>query len=112
MSEAELHRLRLRVDAGRLSQAKRGEWVHHLPTGLGRDGEGRVPFDPDVCVQDRIRLVFHEFTELGSLQKVLRYLAHHHLALPRRQTSGLYAGEILGKEPSINAVTSLFRPVE
>ena len=36
MSEAELHSLRLRLDAGRLSKAKRGELIHHLPTGLLR----------------------------------------------------------------------------
>ena len=33
MSEAELHSMRLRLNAGRMSKAKRGELVHHLPTG-------------------------------------------------------------------------------
>jgi DNA invertase Pin-like site-specific DNA recombinase len=42
ISEAELHSLRLRLDAGRLSKAQRGELVHHLPTGLVRDQENHV----------------------------------------------------------------------
>jgi DNA invertase Pin-like site-specific DNA recombinase len=109
LSEAELHSLRLRLDAGRLSKARRGELVHHLPTGLVRDAIGQVSFDPDAAVQERIRLVFRKFAELGSMQKVLRYLATHGLLLPRRQTSGLYAGEVLWKEPSINAVTSILK---
>ena len=73
LSEAELHSIRLRLDAGRLSKAGRGELVQHLPTGLVRDTAG-YGFDPDRSVQDRIRLVFDTFQELGSAQKVLRYL--------------------------------------
>ena len=34
LSEAELLSLRLRLNAGRLSKAKRGELLQHLPTGL------------------------------------------------------------------------------
>jgi DNA invertase Pin-like site-specific DNA recombinase len=109
ISEAELHSLRLRLDAGRLSKAKRGELIHHLPTGLVRDSEGQVQFDPDVSVQDRIRLVFHKFFELESMQKVLRYLAKHDLQLPRRQTSGLHAGDVLWRAPSISAVTGILK---
>ncbi len=109
MSEAELHSLRLRLDAGRLSKAKRGELVHHLPTGLVRTSEGSVIFDPDTGVQERIRLVFKKLIELGSAQKVLRYLVHSDLKLPRRQTSGLYAGEVLWKDPSISALYSILK---
>jgi DNA invertase Pin-like site-specific DNA recombinase len=109
LSEAELHSLRLRLDAGRLSKAKRGELVHHLPTGYVRDAIGQAQLDPDASVQDRIRLVFQRFAELGSMQKVLRYLAGHNLLLPRRQTSGLHAGETLWKEPSISAINAILK---
>ena len=34
LSEAELHVLRLRLDAGRRRQVERGEYRQHLPTGL------------------------------------------------------------------------------
>ena len=109
ISEAELHSLRLRLDAGRLSKARRGELVHHLPTGLVRDPEGQVHFDPDTSVQARLRLVFRKFQELQSAQKVLRYLAKQGLKLPRRQRAGLWAGELLWKEPSISAVHAILK---
>jgi len=109
LSEAELHSIRLRLDAGRLSKAKRGELVQHLPTGLVRDANGRAEFDPDESVRDRVRLVFAKFQELGSAQKVLRYMAKHGLKLPRRQTSGLYAGSVLWKDPNSHALLSLLK---
>jgi DNA invertase Pin-like site-specific DNA recombinase len=109
MSEAELHSLRLRLDAGRLSKAKRGELVHHLPTGLLRDADGIVHFHPDQAVQGRIRLVFAKFRELGSVGQVLRYLAKHDLKLPRWQTSGLYAGEVQWKDASSSALYCILK---
>lgn len=109
ISEAELHSLRLRLDAGRISKAKRGELIHHLPTGLERNGDGQVHFDPDTSVQARIRLTFRKFQELGSAQKVLRYLVKQGLKLPRRHRAGLYAGELLWKEASISAVHGILK---
>jgi DNA invertase Pin-like site-specific DNA recombinase len=109
LSEAELHSLRQRLDAGRLSKARRGELVHHLPTGYVRDPDGTAQLDPDRSVQGRIRLVFAKFLELGSAQKVLRYLVAQALKLPRMQTSGLYAGAVLWKEPSQAALISLLK---
>lgn len=109
MSEAELHSLRLRLDAGRLSKARRGELVQHLPTGYIRDPDGSVHLDPDAAVQQRIRLVFEQFLELGSGLQVLRYLVQHQLKVPRRQTSGLYAGDVLWKEPSLAALHSMLK---
>src|SRR6516225_8652797 len=100
LSEAELHSIRLRLDAGRLSKARRGELLQHLPTGLLRDANGIPQYDPDQSVQDRIRLIFAKFEELGSAQKVLRYMGTHGLKLPRRQTSGLYAARVIWKEPN------------
>jgi DNA invertase Pin-like site-specific DNA recombinase len=107
MSEAELHSLRLRLDAGRLSKAKRGQLGQQVPTGLLRTSEGNVAFDPDDSVQERIRLVFHKFLELRTIQKVLRYLVQHELKLPRRQISGLYAGDVLWKPPTRHALESI-----
>ncbi|WZO96078.1 recombinase family protein [Isosphaeraceae bacterium EP7] len=109
LSEAELHSIRLRMDAGRLSKAGRGELVQHLPTGYVRDTAGVVRFDPDQSVRDRIQLVFAKFGELGSAQKVLRYMAKSQLKLPRRQTSGLYAGTVLWKEPTSHVVLWLLK---
>ncbi|MCH7686492.1 MAG: recombinase family protein, partial [Planctomycetes bacterium] len=54
--------------------------------------------------RERIRLVFEKFLELGTGQKVLSSLVRHGLKLPRRQTSGLYAGQVLWKEPTLSAL--------
>lgn len=109
LSEAELHSLRLRLDAGRRSKAKRGELIQHLPTGLVRDSSGTVLLDPDRSIQERIRLVFAKFQELQSAQKVLIDLARSGLKLPRRQRTGPYAGEVLWKEPSIAALHAILK---
>jgi DNA invertase Pin-like site-specific DNA recombinase len=109
LSEAELHLLRLRLDAGRLRQVERGAYRQHLPTGLVRLPDGRVVKDPDQQVQHAIALVFERFATLGSCQQVLRSLRRDGLLLPRHQTSGLYAGQLLWKKPSEAALYDLLR---
>lgn len=109
MSEAELHSLRLRLDAGRLSKVRRGELIQHLPTGYLRTSEGLVVLDPNAAIQDRLRLVFDQFRELGSVQKVLHFLVKHRLQLPRRQVSGLYSGDLLWKDASAAALLSILK---
>ncbi len=100
MSEAELHMMRQRLSAGRLSKVARGEYIQHLPTGLVRTHEGRVEKDPDEQIQRCIALVFSTFAEVGSGLKTLHFLKAHHILLPRHQTSGLRKGELLWKEPT------------
>lgn len=109
MSEAELHSLRMRMDAGRLSKAKRGELVQHVPTGYVRSEHEGVTLDPDEQVQASFRLVFDKFRELGSVRKVMVYFVQHELKLPRRQTSGLYAGEVIWKAASAAALLSILK---
>jgi DNA invertase Pin-like site-specific DNA recombinase len=109
LSEAELHLLRLRLDAGRMRQVERGDYRQHLPTGLLRLPDGRVVKDPDQQVQHAIALVFERFAALGSCQRVLRSLRQDGLLLPRHQTSGLYAGQLLWKKPSDAALYDLLR---
>lgn len=109
MSEAELHSLKLRLEAGRVSKAKRAELVQNLPTGLTRTPDGEVVIDPDKSVEDRIRLVFTKFMELGSGAQTLKHLVRHQLQLPRRQSSGLYAGETLWKSPTLSAIHSILK---
>jgi DNA invertase Pin-like site-specific DNA recombinase len=104
MSEAELHLLRQRLEAGRLAQVKRGAYRHHLPTGLVRLPDGQVVKDPDDQVRHVIELIFVKFEELGSCPKVLRYFRREQILLPRHQTSGLAKGELLWKLPSDAAI--------
>lgn len=56
-----------------------------------------------------MRFVFTKFLELGSAQKVLQYLVSNGLKLPRRQTSGLYAGQVLWKAPALSALYSILK---
>jgi len=104
MSEAELHMLRQRLNAGRLSKVARGEYVQHLPTGLVRLPDGRVEKDPDQQVRHSLELIFAKFEELGSCQKTLRFCKQQELLLPRRQTSGFHQGELLWRKPSAAAI--------
>ena len=107
MSEAELYSLRQRLSAGRLSKVKRGEYVHHLPTGLERLPNQKAVKSPDSQVRQVIELVFAKFTELGSARQVMHYCRDHSILLPRYQTSGLYKGELLWKPPSEPAILSI-----
>jgi hypothetical protein len=109
MSEAELHWLRQRLDAGRLSKVERGDYVQHLPTGLVRTADGRVELDPDEQVRRCIALVFSTFAEVGSGMKTLRSLKEHQILLPRHQTSGLHKGELLWKKPTESMIIEILR---
>jgi len=107
MSEAELHSLKLRLDAGRLSKAKRGELVQHLPTGLVRAEHEGVVLDPDIHIQKSTRLIFDKFLELGSIRKVLFYFVRKGIKLPRRQHSGLEAGNVIWRSATAAAISSV-----
>ncbi len=105
MSEAELHLLHQRLDAGRMNQVKRGAYRQRLPTGYLRMPDGTVVKDPDDQVRHVIELVFAKFEELGSAGKVIRYLRHHDILMPRRQNAGPHANQLLWKVASESAVT-------
>jgi DNA invertase Pin-like site-specific DNA recombinase len=109
LSEAELHLLRLRLEAGRMRQVERGTYRQQLPTGLVRLGDGRVVHDPDQRVQRTLAHVFARFRALGSCQKVLRSLRDEGVPLPRRQTNGPDAGTLVWKAPSEGAVYDILR---
>jgi len=61
LSEAELHQLKQRMQAGARHKAERGELRQGLPVGLARGPAGEVILNPDEEVQARIRLVFEKF---------------------------------------------------
>jgi DNA invertase Pin-like site-specific DNA recombinase len=107
MSEAELHLLRLRMDAGRMRQVERGVYRHHLPTGLVRLADHTVVKDSDDQVRHTIELVFAQFEALGSARQVFCYLRDANIRLPRRHVAGIHAGELLWKRPSPSAVYAI-----
>ncbi len=109
MSEAELHLLRQRLDAGRLNQVQRGAYRQRLTTGYIRLPDGRVVKDPDDQVRHTLELVFAKFEELGSSNKVIRYLRQHKILLPRRQNAGPRANQLLWKVASEAAVIHILK---
>lgn len=109
LSDAELHLLQLRLEAGRMRQIERGTYRQSLPTGLVRLADGRVVKDPDQQIQRTIAEVFARFTALATGQKVLRSLRDDGLLLPRRQVAGLHAGQLLWKRPSAAALYDILR---
>jgi DNA invertase Pin-like site-specific DNA recombinase len=88
ISELELHTIRSRLTAGLLAKAERGELALTLPIGFTRDPSGVVVKDPDMGVQERLRLVFEMFLKLSTVAKVMRTLNERGLDLPRRDRHG------------------------
>jgi DNA invertase Pin-like site-specific DNA recombinase len=85
MSEAELYWMRLRLEGGKLSKARRGELGFVPPAGYEWDAAtARFRFDADEQVQGAVRLVFERFRLDGSAYGVARYFAQHGLTLPAR----------------------------
>jgi len=109
MSEAELHLIRNRLDAGRLSQVHRGEFRQMLPTGLLRLSDGSVVKDPDEGIRHCIELVFRTFDAHGSCRQVVGVLRQAGVLLPRRQTGGMYRGQLLWKEASEAAIYEMLQ---
>jgi DNA invertase Pin-like site-specific DNA recombinase len=88
ISELELHTLRIRLTAGILNKAQRGELALGLPTGLVRDASGQVFKHPNLEVQSRLELVFDTFLKQKSASKVLRFFKDHDLTIPRKDGQG------------------------
>jgi excisionase family DNA binding protein len=96
MSQAELHFIRARLQGGKRNKAQRGELRFPLPVGYVYGEEpGRVLLDPDVEVQNAVRLVFTLFRQTGSAYGVVRHFQQHHLGFPRRAYGGIWNGKLL-----------------
>jgi DNA invertase Pin-like site-specific DNA recombinase len=85
MSEAEQYWMRLRLQGGKLSKARRGDLYLSPPTGYVWDtATSRLQQDSDEQVRRAIALVFERFRLAGSAYAVMRYFCDHHLTLPIR----------------------------
>jgi DNA invertase Pin-like site-specific DNA recombinase len=100
MSEAELHLLKLRMEAGKTRQIEKGTYRQGLPTGLIRLDDARVVKHPDLHVQKAIELVFERFSSLGTMSKVLKSLLEDGATLPRFRYGGPHHGELLWLRPT------------
>jgi DNA invertase Pin-like site-specific DNA recombinase len=107
MSEAELHHIKMRLDAGKRSKAARGELRLPLPAGLERLRTGEVILHPDEEIQARLRLIFDKFRELGSASAVMRYLKREGLKIPVRSLKGPWPQEVIWSIPTASGVRGI-----
>jgi DNA invertase Pin-like site-specific DNA recombinase len=107
MSEAELHVLKQRLYQGKLHKAQRGELIQGVPIGYMRRPSGEVCLDPDEQVQGVVRLIFAKFSEYGTLNGVLQYLAAHHIQLGVRLRGGPDKGELVWRRPNRMTLSNL-----
>lgn len=97
MSEAEQYWMRLRLQGGKLSKARRGELFHAPPIGYRWDeNTHRLRLDPDEHIQRAVRLVFERFRIDGSAYAVMRYFLRHGLTIPVRHAG---TGEVHSVPP-------------
>lgn len=84
ISELELHTIRARLLAGKMSKAERGELAVTLPVGLVRQEDGAVEKHADREVQGRISLIFRMLLEKKSVCQLVRYLNQQSLTVPSK----------------------------
>lgn len=83
ISEFELGVIRARMlDAAR-AKARRGELRIGVPIGYVWHREIGLGFDPDLRIQEAIRLIFARFRELGSARQVLLSMTADQVHFPR-----------------------------
>lgn len=88
LNEYELDILRQRSLEARYAKARRGELLAAVPVGYLKTEDQRYEMDPDRQVQERIRLVFSKFFELGSARQTCLWFMEEELQVPARNTRG------------------------
>jgi DNA invertase Pin-like site-specific DNA recombinase len=105
LSEWERHTMKARLTAGLLHKAERGALALQLPTGLVRNGQGKVVKIPNQEAQARLSLVFDTFLQCRSASKVVAVFNGHDLLLPRRNRFG----ELVWKAPRVAAILAILK---
>lgn len=88
LNEYELDILRQRSLEARYAKARRGELLVAVPAGYIKTEDQRYEMDPDRQVQERIRLVFDKFFELGSARQTLLWFLEEEIQIPTKNTKG------------------------
>jgi DNA invertase Pin-like site-specific DNA recombinase len=104
MSEAELHIIRGRLRGGILNKARRGELEIRPPVGLVYRPDGKIILDPNIEVQNAIRMLFETFDRTGSAMKTARSIREQGLQFPSRLHYGPHQGELVWAEPKHSRV--------
>lgn len=108
MSEAELHVLQGRLDAGRKNKARRGEYFGEVPIGYVRTRDG-VALEPDQQARDVVRLLFNSFDKFGSANAVLKHFRDHQIQIGRRRNNGPQADELTWHAASRSTVLHILK---
>src|SRR6202161_1147158 len=104
MSEAELHIIRARLRGGILNKARRGELEIRPPVGLVYRPDGKITLDPNIEVQNAIRMLFETFDRTGSAMKTARSIREQGLQFPSRLHYGHTKGDLVWGEPKQSRV--------
>lgn len=88
LNEYELDLLRQRSLEARYEKARRGELIVSAPVGFLKTDDQRLEMNPDQRIQERIRLVFRKFLELGSIRQVLLWFLEEELQVPASDPHG------------------------
>jgi DNA invertase Pin-like site-specific DNA recombinase len=94
ISKMELQLIVARCQGAIRSKAKRGEFRSRLPAGFVYDLQKRTVLDPDLQVQQAIRVFFDTFRRLGSARQTVREIRKSGLRFPVRTLGGSQSGEI------------------
>jgi len=111
MSEAELHVLQGRLDAGKRNKARRGEYFNHAPIGYVRTREG-LALEPDQQARAVVQLIFDKFRELGSSSAVLRYLRGNGIRVGVRDHRAPDYGDLIWRDANrVTLLNMLHHPI-
>jgi DNA invertase Pin-like site-specific DNA recombinase len=94
MSEAELHFIHARMRGGALNKAKRGELKIPLPIGYVYDETGTVVKNPNLEIQNAVKLFFETFRICGSANKMISYYRKNGYKIPKNPDNGFKNKEI------------------
>jgi DNA invertase Pin-like site-specific DNA recombinase len=109
MGGVELHQIQQRMQAARLSRARRGEWLGQVPPGYVVGPDAKLQFDPDEQARHVVEMVFAQFAALGSLSGLLRYLRQHQVQLPSRPASGADRAQLQWHTPQRETLRQMLR---
>jgi DNA invertase Pin-like site-specific DNA recombinase len=109
MSQAELHFLRVRLQGGKLSKARKGQLRFPLPVGFVYAAPEGIVLDPDQEVQGAVRLVFTTFGQTASAYGVVQHFAEHQLLFPKRSYGGVWNGQLRWSRLNHGRVLCLLR---
>lgn len=95
MSQAELHFIRARLQGGKINKARKGLLRFPLPVGFCYGDEDKIIFDPDVEVENAVKLIFSLFKETGSAYGVVHKFNSLGFKFPKRAYGGVWNGKLI-----------------